>query len=277
MEQSATESRVRRQSGPFPTRAKARRYWVIMGVLLGLALLISCGLLAWQNPMPVGSDGFWRIAKMRTTNLVVIIVVAFAQSLATISFQTVTNNRILTPSIMGFESLYRLVQTASVFFLGAAGLLMVQGTWQFLLQVALMVLFAGLLYGALLTGRYANMQIMLLIGIILGGGLGALASFMQRLLTPTEFDLLTARLIGSIANADVSYLAISGPLVAVAGGALWLMASKLNLLSLGNQTAVNLGSDHKRETITVLLLVSVLMAVSTSLIGPMTFLGSWSR
>ncbi|WP_245581271.1 iron chelate uptake ABC transporter family permease subunit [Propionicicella superfundia] len=262
-----------RHSGALPTARAGRRYATILAVLATLAVLVASGTLAWDNPMPFGSTGFWRIAELRATSLVIIVVVAFCQAIATVSFHTVTNNRIITPSIMGFESLYRLVQTSAVFFLGAAGIIAVQGVWQFVLQVALMVAFAAGLYGWLLSGKYANLQIMLLIGVILGGGLGALASFMQRLLTPTEFDLLTARLIGSIANADASYLAVSVPLAAAAGATLWLGAGRLNVLGLGRDTAINLGADHRRQTIVVLLLVSVLMAVSTSLVGPMTFFG----
>jgi iron complex transport system permease protein len=62
-------------------------------------------------------------------------------------------------------------------------------------------------------------------------------------------------------------------LVALAGGALWLMSGRLDVLALGRETAVDLGVNHRRDTTAVLLLVSVLMAVSTSLVGPMTFLG----
>ncbi|GAA2178279.1 iron chelate uptake ABC transporter family permease subunit [Brooklawnia cerclae] len=262
-----------RRSGALPTARAGRRYLVVVVALAVLTVLITLGNLAWDNPMPIGSTGFWRIAELRATNLVIITVVAFCQALATVSFQTVTNNRIITPSIMGFESLYRVVQTGAVFFFGVAGITIIQGVWQFIGQVVLMVAFAAMLYGWLLSGKYGNLQIMLLIGIILGGGLGALSTFMQRLLTPTEFDVLTARLIGSIANADASYLAISIPLAAVAGGVLWLRARQLNVLALGRETAVNLGVDHRRQTIAVLLLVSVLMAVSTSLVGPMTFYG----
>ena len=35
-----------------------------------------------------------------------MLIVAFCQAFATVSFHTATNNRIITPSIMGFESLY---------------------------------------------------------------------------------------------------------------------------------------------------------------------------
>lgn len=262
-----------RHVGSHPSAKATRRYWFILVGLGCAAILIAFGLVAWDNPMPVGSDGFWRIAKLRATNLVIIVVVAFCQGIATVSFQTVTYNRIITPSIMGFESLYRVVQTGAVYLFGVAGVTMIQGMWQYILQVALMVGFAAFLYGWLLSGRYGNLHIMLLVGIILGGGLGAIATFMQRMLSPTEFDILTARLIGSIANADATYLTIAVPLAGTAGVLLWLAARKLNVLSLGRDVAINLGVPHRRQTILVLLLVSVLMAVSTSLIGPMTFFG----
>ncbi len=262
-----------RHSGPLATSRARRRYTLIVTGLAVLAVLLAVGHLAWENPMPVGSDGFWTIARMRATSLAVIIVVAFCQGIATVSFQTVTNNRIITPSIMGFEALYVLVQTSAVFFLGAAGILAVQGVGQYLLQVGLMVGFAAVLYGWLLSGSRGNMQIMLLVGIILGAGMGAISTFMQRLLTPSEFDLLVARLIGSIANADATYLGVAVPLAALAGGILWSQTRRLNVIALGRETAINLGLDHQRQARIVLLLVSVLMAVSTSMVGPMTFLG----
>lgn len=267
------EADAHRRSGALPSRRAARRYWLTMAILVVLAAASILGVLAYDNPMEFGSRGFWLIAQMRMTSIVVIVVIAFCQGIATIAFQTITNNRILTPSVMGFESLYRLVQTSAVYFLGAAGITFLTGPGQFLLQIALMVAFAAVLYGWLLVRRSGNLQITLLVGIVLGGGLGAAATFLQRLLTPSEFDILTARLIGSIANADTDELGWAIGLAAVTGLLLWMQGGRLNVMSLGRDTAMNLGLAHRRQMIIVLLLVSVLMAVSTALVGPMTFLG----
>jgi iron complex transport system permease protein len=136
-----------------------------------------------------------------------------------------------------------------------------------------MVGLAVVLYGWLLSGRYGNLQIMLLVGIVIGGGLGAIATFMQRLLTPSEFDVLAARLFGNVSNADPSYLPLAVPLVIAASALLWLRSRRLNVLALGPDTARSLGLDHRREQFLVLTLVAVLMATSTALVGPMTFLG----
>lgn len=265
--------RVRARSGAFPDAASQRRYWIVLAVLVVLAAGAALGLLAIGNPMPMGSRGFWLIAEMRVTSLVVMAVVAICQAVATITFQTVTNNRIITPSIMGFESLYTVIQTAAVYTLGVAGVVALQGPGQFLAQVAAMVGLSVLLYGWLLRGRYANIQVMLLVGIIMGGGLGAVSTFMQRLLSPSEFDVLSARLFGSVTNASAEYLPFAIPLVIVATTLIWLNARTLNVIAMGRDVCINVGVDHGRQTIYSLVLVSVLMAVSTALVGPMTFFG----
>lgn len=262
-----------RESGALPTAKARRRYAIVLAILIVLSVTFAFGLLAWDNPMPVGSEGFWRIANLRVTNVVVMAIVAVSQAVATVAFQTVTNNRIITPSIMGFESLYRVVQTGSVYLFGVAGLIAIQGLWQFGLQIAIMVGLAMLLYGWLLSGRYANLQIMLLIGIIIGGGLGAIATFMQRLFTPSEFDVLAARLFGNVSNADASYLPLAIPLCVAASALLWMRSRRLNVMSLGTDAATSLGVNPRRELFIVLFLVAVLMATSTALVGPMTFLG----
>ncbi|WP_431785338.1 iron chelate uptake ABC transporter family permease subunit [Microbacterium maritypicum] len=262
-----------RSAGSFTTPPARRRYFVVLGTLLVLAVVSGFGLLAWANPMPVGSTGFWRIAQHRATDVTVMALVAVAQAIATVSFQTVTNNRIITPSIMGFESLYRVVQTSTVYLFGVAGIVAIQGIGQFAIQVAIMVALAVALYGWLLSGRYGNLQIMLLVGIVIGGGLGAISTFMQRLLTPSEFDVLAARLFGNVSNADPSYLPLAIPLVVAASALLWLRSRRLNLMALGPDAARSLGVDHRRELFIVLFLVAVLMATSTALVGPMTFLG----
>lgn len=260
-------------AGAFPTPAARRRWWVTFLTLATVATVACLALLVYANPMPYGTRGFWLIAQRRAWSVLAIVVTATCQAVATIAFQTVTANRVLTPSIMGFESLYRAIHTSTVFFLGAAGLTAARTTTTFVGQLVVMVGMSLILYSWLLTSRHASMHAMLLVGVVLGAGLGSVSTFMQRLLTPSEFDVLTARLFGSVNNADPAYYPIALPLVVVCTGALVLRARRLNVLALGRQTATSLGVDHRRESVTVLVLVSVLMATSTALVGPMTLFG----
>lgn len=262
-----------REVGAFQTSQSKRRYWLVVGALVVAALLFTAGLLSWGNPMEFGTRGYWLIAQRRLNSVIAMAVVALCQDVATVAFQTVTNNRIITPSIMGFESLYVAIHTSTVYFLGAAGLNNARTLEMFLIQLVLMVGLSLILYTWLLAGDNPNMHAMLLVGIVLGGGLGSVSTFMQRLLTPSEFDVLTARLFGSVNNADPAYYPLAVPLVLVAAGLMVLNSRRLNVLGLGRDVAVNLGVNHKKHAVFTLVLVSVLMAVSTALVGPMTFLG----
>ncbi|MDC4233929.1 iron chelate uptake ABC transporter family permease subunit [Actinomyces sp. B33] len=260
-------------SGAFPTRAASRRWWLIFSAVALVGLVMCVGLLVWNNPMEPGTRGFWLIAKRRAIAVVAIGVVAVSQSMATVAFQTVAANRIITPSILGFESLYRAIHTSTVFFFGVSGLTAARTIETFLVTLVLMVAMCLVLYTWLLTSRSASLHAMLLIGVVLGTGLGSVSSLMQRLLTPSEFDVLTARLFGSVANADAEYYPVAVPLVLACATGLALMTRRLDVLALGRDAAIGLGVDHRRTSVVVLVLVSILMATSTALVGPMTFLG----
>ncbi len=261
-----------RHVGAFQSSTSKRRYWIVIVCLLVLAASLTWGLLAYENPMDVGTRGYWLIAERRANSVLVMALVAICQAMATVSFHTVTGNRIITPSIMGFEALYVAIHTSTVYFFGAVGLTNARTVEMFVLQLVVMVGFSLLLYSWLLTGKN-NMHAMLLVGVVMGGGLASLSTFMQRMLTPSEFDVLTARLFGSVNNADPEYFPAAIPL-ALGGALLLLVHSRvLNVLALGCDPAINLGVNHRGHAIYVLVLVSLLMAVSTALVGPMTFLG----
>ncbi len=261
-----------RNVGAFQTSTSKKRYWVILAVLAVIAAASAWGLLAYQNPMEFGTRGYWLIAERRANSVLVMAIVALCQGMATVAFHTVTGNRIITPSIMGFEALYVAIHTSTVYFFGAAGLINARTLDMFILQLVVMVGFTLLLYSWLLTGEN-NMHAMLLIGVVIGGGLASLSTFMQRMLAPSEFDVLTARLFGSVNNADPEYFPLAIPLALGAALLLYVHSRTLNVLALGREPAVNLGVNHRAHAIYVLVLVSVLMAISTALVGPMTFLG----
>ncbi len=253
---------------------KHRRRWLISLVaLIVVAISLVVANITFDNPMPVGTDGFWKIARSRVSSIVVMAVVAAAHAFATVAFHTVTFNRIVTPSILGFEALYGLINTAAVFILGAAGATVTRGIVSYFFQVIVMVAFATLLYSWLLSSKFTNVHTMLLVGVVMGAGLASLTTFMQRMLDPNEFDILTARLMGNISNANTQYLPYAIPIVAAVVCWLIFQSRRLDVLSLGSAVSTSLGLDHRRETIKMLVAVSILMAMTTSLVGPMTFLG----
>lgn len=271
---AATQTPVTdRSAKAFRSPGECRRYWFLLLILTGLGIFASIGLLVYRNPVPVDSPSFLPVVQRRMYALTAMIIAAVCQSLSTVTFQSITSNKILTPSLLGFEALYSAIQTGTIFFFGATAFIHFTGTGAFLFQVLLMVFMCLILYGWLLAGKYGNLQLMLLIGVIMGTGLRSLSSFMRRLLAPSEFDILQARLFGSVNNADASYYPVAIPVVIIVAGLLIAYSKRLNLISLGRDPATALGADHQRSVIYSLILVAVLMSISTALVGPLTFYG----
>ena len=243
------------------------------GILALVVVVAAIGVLTWDVPGVPGSRGFWIAVELRMVSVATIALVACCQAVATVLFHTATANRILTPSIMGFDALYVVMQTALVFFFGSAALSATDGLAKVIVQSVLMVGFATLLYGWLFAGRRGNLHVMLLVGVVLGVGFGSLSTVMQRLLTPSDFDILSARLFGNLSNSDAEYLPWGALVVAAVLAVVWRRRHRLDVIALGRETALNLGVAYRREVVGILVLVAVLISVSTTMVGPMTFFG----
>lgn len=202
-----------------------------------------------------------------------MVVTGFAIAYSTVVFQTITRNRILTPSVMGLDSMYEVVQTVIYFFAGSLSIWVLNKYLNFGLSIAAMVLFALLLYRFLFRADKYPIYLLLLIGMILGTLLGSLVSFLQVLIDPVEYLSLQTRLFASFTsvNADLLYVAMAILLVAFLYGA--RIMRQLDVMSLGRENAINLGINYDRLVMNVLILSSVLIATSTALVGPITFLG----
>ncbi|WP_411705973.1 iron chelate uptake ABC transporter family permease subunit [Edaphovirga cremea] len=205
--------------------------------------------------------------------LATMLLVAFASGVATVLFQTVTNNRILTPSVMGLEALFILIQTLLIFFVDANGFRVLGITGKFLCESALLVLFSVFLYRWLLTGVGINLHKVLLIGLVCGTLFRSISSLMQRLLSPGEFAILQGRVFATFTRAAPEIIAVSAGITVLVALAVWRMHHCLDVIALGRNSAVNLGVAYQKKITVILLLVSLLVAMSTALVGPLTFLG----
>lgn len=273
VEVDASRPHQKRSARAFRTKKEENRYWILLITLIVLGVISSFGLLVYNNPVPVTSPSFIPVVTRRVVALVAMLVAVICQSLSTVAFQSITNNRIITPSLLGFEAIYSTIHTSTIFFFGAAVFVGFSGVDSFLYQVAAMVLMCLILYGWLLSGKYGNLQLLLLVGIIIGTGLRSVSSFMRRLLAPSEFDILQARMFASVNNADSAYFPIAIPIVIIVAILLLANAKRLNVLSLGKDVSTSLGTRHQISVIYTLVLISILMAVSTALVGPLTFFG----
>lgn len=236
--------------------------------LVSALTCIFAGLFLFLNV-----QGSWGYAlNRRLWMLLTIGIVGVSAGVATVLFHTITHNRILTPAVMGFESLYLLIQTALVFSLGSDFNWFDSRVLRFSAEALMMLGFVMLLYRGLFH-RNQDLHRLLLVGIVFGVLFASIANLLQRILEPAEFDVLQGRLFARLTLPDSSLVLICLALLTVLGVVVWRHRYLFDVLALGPTNATTLGVDQRRAVNLILLIVSVLVAISTALIGPLTFLG----
>ena len=241
---------------------------LLLAGLTVLALLL-CGLYLTYN-----TYGNFQFAWMlRGKKVAAFLLVALATGIATVSFQTLTQNQFLTPNILGLDSLYVLIQTLLFFFVGGVNMLSQEQTSTFLISIFLMALLSLLLANVLLKQQQNNLFILLMLGMILGTLFSSTSNFLQVIMDPNEYDLLQGRLFASFSNINTTHLGLAAGIILL--GSLVLLAANryLDVLHLGDDQATNLGIPLKKFQILILFLVSLLTGTATALVGPITFLG----
>ncbi|MEZ9408269.1 iron chelate uptake ABC transporter family permease subunit [Vibrio lentus] len=242
-------------------------------VKIAILAIASLGMAAVFVGQGLTWDNYEFFLSLRLPKLLSIVLAAVAISASSLVFQTITNNRILTPSILGFDSLYMLVQTVLLFVFGGTSFWVIDAIANFSLSVTVMILFSFALFHFYFKSKRNNVFTLLLIGIVFGSVFSSLANFLAMLIDPNEFAVLQNVMFASFNNVkgELVYLSLIPLGLSLLG--LWLLAPKLDVLWLGVDNATSLGVNTKRLTQITLVIVSVMVAVSTALVGPVLFFG----
>ena len=234
----------------------------------GVVLLLALGFVFLRS----GLD-FDYIIPRRIARLTAMVIGGICIGWSSITFQTITGNRILTPAIMGYEAVYLLWQALLVLFLGAGSVMLLGSNGNFLLSVLLLLGYSWLIHRWLLRNGKSNVYFLLLIGLVLTMVIGTFTQFVQLKVSPGEFSILQGFSLASFNRAQPQQLLYAGLLVA----GVCLVGNRtlptLDVLSLGRDQAISLGVDYRRNVRLHLALIAALVAISTSLLGPTAFMG----
>ena len=216
----------------------------------------------------------WEFAlKLRSVKVIAILIVAASVAYSSVAFQTLTNNRILTPSIMGFESLYLLIQTLIVYMYGDETYKVLSSIDNFLVSVIGMIGFGLLLYFMIYKKGKDNIYLLLLVGIILGTLFSSLSSFMQLLIDPNDFFIVQGKMFATFNKINTDLLWPSSIILVVILFFGFRMTKYLDVMALGREQAINLGLNYNGLVKLFLVMIAILVSISTALVGPITFLG----
>ena len=245
-----------------------RRHKVLIILIVLVVVSSFLSLMYGLNP-----NSYQYALSLRVPKLIAIALTGSGIALSSVIFQTVTNNRILTPSVLGLDSLYNLFQTLIVFVFGSLNIALAGSNINFLFSAALMIIFSLFLFKMMFKREGTNLFFLLMVGMVFGTLFSSLSSFMQMVMDPNEFLIVQNKMFASFNNVQSSLLMISIIIVSVAIGCICKDFKKLDVMSLGKEQAVNLGINYDYMVKKILIIVSILVSVSTALVGPITFLG----
>ncbi|WP_127218791.1 iron chelate uptake ABC transporter family permease subunit [Neisseria meningitidis] len=229
----------------------SRPLWVAFALLL-----VSCVLF-----MTLNVKGDWDfVLHLRLTKLAALLMVAYAVGVSTQLFQTLTNNPILTPSIL-------------VFTLGGVGYTSLPAVGKFGFELAVMMGGSLLLFYTLVKQGGRDLSRMILIGVIFGILFRSLSSLLSRMIDPEEFTATQANMFASFNTVHSELLGIGAIVLLISAAVIWRERHRLDVYLLGRNQAINLGINYTRNTLWLLLWIAALVATATAVVGPVSFFG----
>lgn len=240
-----------------------------------MALLVLAAAVAYMLVgVNFGNEKlFWYAMKIRTPKLIVMLITAYAIGSASIVFQSVINNTIVTPCLLGMNSLYTLIHTAVVFVAGSGSYLAINSNAAFAVDLVLMGVTATVIYSYFFRKTKHNVLYVLLIGTVLTSFFSSVQTTLTRVMDPNEYDSLLATLVASFSNINSEIIVLSVVVLAAVTFFLRKELALLDVITLGKEQAINLGVDYDKCIRRLLLGVTLYIAVATAMVGPISFLG----
>lgn len=241
-------------------------------ILIALTLGFMAGYILFKMDFDIPKLMKYQL-NLRTEKLIGIIIAGFAIGTASIVFQSVINNNIVTPCILGMNSLYTLVHTLIAFFVGTGSVFFLNQNLNFAINLIIMIILSYLIYGMLFKKTKYNVLYILLIGTVLSSLFGSIQSTLVRVMDPNEYDTLLTSLTASFDNVNKDIIIASIALLLIVGLIFMKDILLLNVITLGRNQAINLGVNYEKSTRRLLIFVTLYLAIATAMVGPISFLG----
>ena len=258
---------------PKAYRPPARKANVRKLIILTLIVISACAAFLLINAYPEKPKLFRYILSLRIPALAVMMIAAFSIGCASLVFQSIIHNRIVTPCLLGMNAMYTLVHTAVVFVVGSGSVLATNANLSFALDLLVMAVSATFVYSYMFQKTGSNVLYVLLIGTVLSSFFGSIQSTMIRVMDPNEYDALLTTLVADFNNVNAEIIVFSLLILTALAVFLWKDLMLLDVITLGKDQAVNLGVDYDRTVRRLLLGVVLCIAAATAMVGPISFLG----
>ena len=234
-----------------------------------LALAVGSVDLSWPELwQTLGGNGTelarTLVFELRLPRALSAFAVGGLLALAGVLLQVLLRNPLADPYILGVSG-GAAVGALSSLFLGAAGVWVTGGAFAGSLLAMLLV------FGLAGARGHWNPARLLLTGVVIAAGWGAVISFLLALAPGSTVQGMLFWLMGDLSRSG----AVAPPLFTLAAGVLLALplARALNLLGRGELAAAALGEDPARLKIMIYFLASLLTAMAVTVAGTVGFVG----
>ncbi|MFD2705906.1 FecCD family ABC transporter permease [Salibacterium lacus] len=269
-----------KHSGTSPRRILTVLFTLIL-IMVFISLMNGSYELTLQEvfhtllQMNENSDYHLVIFEFRLPRIVLAGAVGFSLGIAGAVLQGITKNGLADPGILGINA---GAGTAIVLFMFVFQAQVTSSGWTAVMIRPLFGLAGGLAAAFIIfviakKNGILDPQRLLLTGIAIGSGFGALTLYLSLKMNASDFEMATVWLSGSIYNANWIFIVSILPWVIVLTPVIYKKASKLDYFQLEEDSMKSLGLMVEREK-NILLLTSIgLVSASVSVSGSIGFIG----
>ncbi|WP_031274561.1 iron chelate uptake ABC transporter family permease subunit [Pelistega indica] len=240
---------------------------------LGISIIAGILFLAIIFLFYDSDMDFNYIIPHRMLRLATIIVSGICIANSSIIFQTITNNHLLVPSVMGYEAIYLVWQSLLILLFGTASIPFLGSLGIFVSSTIIVLVYALALHKYIFPLCKGDMYTFLLFGFIISLVLITSSQIIQLSINPGEYSVLQGMIQTSFNRADITTLVIT---MTIATASIFIIKNSLRILDvivLGEYHAKSLGVNYSSYLNLWLVIIAILTAISTSLIGLTAFIG----
>lgn len=265
---------------------RTKRRYIIFALLIVLMILLFISDLlvgdvmytpseVWQALIGNGDDGTRHIiTQIRSTRVLVALLIGVALPVCGLMMQTIFQNPLADPYILGVSSGTGL--GVALFFLGLPllGATLPQWILDFgLLGAGWIGASMVLLLILILSRRIQNIFGVLIIGVMLSYIVSSIIQILQYYSSAEQLQLYTLWNLGSLSNITRGHLNIMMPLLLLGILLSFLSVKALNLQLLGDEYAQTMGMNIKRTRSIVFGATTLMAGTITAYCGPIGFIG----
>lgn len=214
------------------------------------------------------------VIDIRLVRAVVAVLAGIALSISGLQMQVLFRNPLAGPYVLGVSAgasfgvalfvlglpLFDIALSPTLQSLGTAGAAWIGSAVVLLLVVAL-------------SRRIKDIMVMLILGIMLSSGVGAVVEIMQYFSSEASLKSYVVWTMGSLGDVTATQLAVLTPVI-VAGIAMAIAAIKpMNMLLAGERYAASMGLNIGRSRNLILISTTLLAGTITAFCGPVGFVG----